>query len=237
MHIPLFLQEKSWYAVHSNLLRFITDELHHSGGTFSSAVVVWSKQHRTPIQQEMILGADHTKQRNITDALADAWFVYQSVRLAGVSCKALEWRFTRDGLEDIFLKLAPFIRKEHLHRILAHMQSCPRCRHNVVILLDGKYGARRFLCSNVDGYWKVEEFGVGVYTGCMANAGAGHFHCRACRPSTLKQMHLIPQSQVIGLTEVLNANTGETEVRYLVKCHDPDVPRHGYELGFDIVQF
>ena len=38
------------------------------------------------------------------------------------------------------------------------------------MVIDGKYGARRFVCCTLGGYKSVPEFDVEVCTGCMNNA-------------------------------------------------------------------
>ena len=216
-------QEKSWYAVHENLLRFISDELHHGGATFASATIIWSKQQSSKLQQSRILGDDLTKSSNTADALADAWYIYNARRLAGRRGRDLKWNFTPDGLEAMLLQLAPLVRESHLERIAQHIKECPRCGGALLVLLDGKYGAHRFICSNVEGYWFDDDLQAGVHTGCMSNAGAGHFFCKKCRPAKLNQQHLIPQTEVIGITEKLDVATGRNQVFYVVKCFDPDV--------------
>eukprot|EP00959_Pyramimonas_sp_CCMP1952_P058594 1223458-Pyramimonas_sp.AAC.1 len=67
--LPYFVvaQEMAWYAVDLQLLQFITDDLQHSGGTFTSAIHVWAKQHPGREQQNLILGdfmtqTDHTRE-------------------------------------------------------------------------------------------------------------------------------------------------------------------------------
>eukprot|EP00959_Pyramimonas_sp_CCMP1952_P056280 1175513-Pyramimonas_sp.AAC.1 len=74
---------RAWYAVDAKLLQFLTDELHHSGGTFNSAVLVWSEQHTEIAQRGLIPGEDLTLLRANGVRLEDAWYGHRAVRLAG----------------------------------------------------------------------------------------------------------------------------------------------------------
>ena len=216
-------REKSWYAVHRSLTDFITSEFHHSGGTFTSAVLVWSKQHREPKQQELILGPDLTQRGNTMERLADAWYIGSATRLAGTRGKSISWAFTTDGLEHALNEMAPHVRDAHLARVAEHVLRCPRCSGLVLLLVDGKHGARRFICCSLEGRTELLDLGVSVHTGCLRNAAAGHFYCRQCRPAKLAaaQSHLIPQTEVLGIVEAEgeHANSG---IRYLVRCVDPN---------------
>eukprot|EP00959_Pyramimonas_sp_CCMP1952_P144516 3025082-Pyramimonas_sp.AAC.1 len=65
-------REKAWYAVDLQLLQFITDDLHHSGGTFTSAIHVWAGKHPEQAQQNLILGEDMTQTCHTRVRLEDA---------------------------------------------------------------------------------------------------------------------------------------------------------------------
>ena len=172
----------------------------------------------------MIVGPDLTQRVNATKKLADAWYIRNAVRLAEQRGKDVVWTFSTDGLERALTEMAPYVREAHLARVAEHIHRCARCRGVVLLLLlDAKYGARRFVCFSLDGYTELAEFGVSVQTGCMRNAPAGHFYCRQCRPEKLAktQSHLIPQERVLGIVEA-EGDASEGTIRYMVRCRDPD---------------
>ena len=215
-------KEKAWYAVDLKLLRFITDELQFSGGTFSSSVLVWAKQHPGESQQNLILGKDLTQKAHTTSTLAAAWYVYNAVLLAGAAVSTLTWSFTEHGMEQTLQAVAPLLRREHLRRLVDHIRKCPRCAAKPVILLDGKQGAKRFVCAGLDGYQHFHDFNIKLHAGCSNNAPAGQHFCAKCRPAKMQQSHLIPQHSVLGIQE--SADAEGAKVQYLVQCQDPAAP-------------
>ena len=217
----LVMKEKAWYAV----------ELAHSGGTFESAVIVWSKMHPEAAQRALILGADMTRLRNTCQAVADAWYIYHTVRLAGPPGCDIRWAFTTDGMESALQQARPLLRASHLRKMQKHTQECPRCTGNFRVLMDGKHGARRFVCCGVEVYETVDEFGVDVYTGCQRNAPAGHYMCKSSRPSNDGEArHLIPQEKFLGL-EMPDGSGPTSSLKYRVRCFDPDRPSERFDVG------
>ena len=73
-------REYNVFAVEIALLKSITDQVCHSGATFTSAMKVWSGQHNEVWQTRLILGDDNTLGRRTRDALMQAWFVWQAIR-------------------------------------------------------------------------------------------------------------------------------------------------------------
>eukprot|EP00959_Pyramimonas_sp_CCMP1952_P403397 8452363-Pyramimonas_sp.AAC.1 len=82
-------REKAWHAVDAKLLQFLADELHHSGGTFNSAVLVWSEQRTELAQRGLIPGEDLTLLRASGVRLEDAWYAHHAARLAGGAASEL----------------------------------------------------------------------------------------------------------------------------------------------------
>ena len=181
---------------------------------------MWAKQHCEDVQPGLILGHDLTRARHTTDDVADAWYAYNALRLADGRGASLTRSFTTEGLERVLLELVPFIREAHLQRIATHIARCPCCQTMLLVLLDGKYGARRFLCCGLTGEREFKDFQVFLTTGCMTNAPTGHLYCKACRPTRLRQENLIPQDFVLGMAD--EVADGVSGVRYMVRCHDPD---------------
>ena len=222
-------REKAWYAVDAQLLQFLTDEIHHSGGTFNSAVLVWSEQHAEITQRCLIPGDDLTLLRTNGVRLEDAWYAHHAARLAGGAASEVKWSFTRRGLESTLLALVPAVRQAHVQRAAEHARECPRCAGELLVLLDGKYGARRFICGGLDGYASMGTLQMELYTGCLQNAPAGRFFCVQCQTARAGQRNLIPQTQILGVAPA-DAHSGEVSaLKYLVRCSDPDNPSEPFD--------
>ena len=68
-----------------------------------------------------------------------------------------------------------------------------------------------------------------LYTGCQRNAPTKQFFCKWCRPATIEQAHLIPQEKILGVAAPVSASSGDSALRYVVRCHDPDLPERPFE--------
>ena len=91
----------------------------------------------------------------------------------------------------------------------------------VWILLDGKQGARRFICAGLEGHRTFADLGVSIYTGCMNHAGPNDVFCKRCRPSSLLQSALIPQEKVLQVETCPSEDGLSVETWYLVRCKCP----------------
>ena len=100
-----------------------------------------------------------------------------------------------DGFEASLSQVLPHLRKQRLNKVAEHIHSCPICQQCVWILLDGKQGARRFICAGLEGHRTFADLGVSIYTGCMNHAGSNDVFCKRCRPSSLQQSALIAQEK------------------------------------------
>ena len=213
---------RSHYAVEVALLRKITADLVDSAGSFASAVVSWSKLHMEAEQQAAILGVDLTGGRHMREHLQMAWYAWQCIRRCGAGGAHIVWEFTDDGFERTLGAMAPCLRSAHLQSIAVHARECPQCSDCMLVLADGKHGARRFICAGLEGSVGYPDFGVELTTGCVERAPPGAFFCARCQPSKMKQSALIPQDKVVG-AELVDAPDGATkEIRYVVACKDPD---------------
>ena len=103
-----------------------------------------------------------------------------------------------------------------------HVRDCPRCKGLLLILVDGKHGARRLICANLDGVAVFKDFDVAMHTGCTNHAPPKGFYCRRCSPLLMKQEALITQNKVLAVSTVGDQNAGAMEVRYTVECVMPD---------------
>lgn len=213
---------RSWYAVDHQLIQHITAELLHGGSSFSAAVQVWASQHKEKVQHSIIHGEDYTRVDSTRESLEVAWFAWQVLWRGGAKVQQMDWTFTDDGFEEMMIKCRQPLREHNLKLIAKHVEKCPRCQQCLLILTDGKQGARRFICAGLEGKVAFEDFNVSLATGCLRHAHPKDFFCRFCRPKKLTQVSLIPQTSVVGV-ETLDAAAGmQSEMRYLVDCYDPD---------------
>ncbi|CAK0909816.1 unnamed protein product, partial [Prorocentrum cordatum] len=222
-------REKAWHAVDLQLMQFITDDLHHSGGTFTSAIHAWAGKHPEQAQQNLILGEDMTQTCHTRVRLEDAWYLHNAIRLAGAGAGGIGWSFAPDGIESGLTSIAACVRQAHLTRVAEHVRTCPTCVGKLVVLLDGKHGARRLICGGLEGYGPMQGLELELCTGCQRNAPTKQFFCKWCRPSTIEQAHVIPQEKILGIAAPGSASSGDSALRYVVRCHDPDLPERPFE--------
>lgn len=126
-----------------------------------------------------------------------------------------------DGFEASLSQVLPHLRKQRLNKVAEHIHSCPICQQCVWILLDGKQGARRFICAGLEGHRTFADLGVSIYTGCMNHAGPNDVFCKRCRPSSLLQSALIPQEKVLQVETCPSEDGLSVETWYLVRCKCP----------------
>ncbi|CAK0873892.1 unnamed protein product, partial [Prorocentrum cordatum] len=220
-------RDRAWYAVDAKLLQFLADELRRGGGTFNSAVLAWSEQRAEIAQRGLIPGEDLALLRANGVRLEDAWYGRHAVRLAGCAASDVKWSFTRCGLESTLLALAHAVRRAHLQRAVDRARGCPKCAGELLVLLDEKYGARRFICGGLDGYESMGTLQMELYTGCLQNAPAGRFFCAQCQTRRVGQNNLTPQTQILG---VAPAESREgSSLKYLVRCSDPGNPSESFD--------
>ena len=215
--VPRF---RSFYAVDVALLVKITNDLVYNGGSFSSALLSWSGQHKERAQQSLILGEDLTMANHVREDLQVAWYAWNGARRAGNAVQSLRWEFTADGFENTLRALVPLVRAEHLRTIAEHVKSCPRCAGYLLVLVDGKHGARRFICAGLCGSVKYVDFRMALLTGCTEHAPQKSHFCKKCRPEKMMQTALIPQEKVIGVEPVTAEDGFSQDLRYLVVCKD-----------------
>merc|ERR1712079_724094 len=90
----------------------------------------------------------------------------------------------------------------------------------LLILVDGKHGARRFICAGLDGSVCYKDFGVSLLTRCVSYAPPkSHFRGK-CKPTRMNQFALIPQLKVLGVEAVAGPDDIGQEIRYLVECKE-----------------
>ena len=68
-----------------------------------------------------------------------------------------------DGFEASLSQVLPHLRKQRLNKVAEHIHSCPICQQCVWILLDGKQGARRFICAGLESSNICRSRGVNLH--------------------------------------------------------------------------
>ena len=86
---------RSRFAVEVGLLQSLTDEIVHSGATFSGAVVRWIKQHPEREQAKRLLGPDMTLLERCRKRLEEAWYLWHSTRTGDEALDSITWRLTQ----------------------------------------------------------------------------------------------------------------------------------------------
>eukprot|EP00438_Fugacium_kawagutii_P006465 Skav206262 [mRNA] locus=scaffold265:166705:169001:- [translate_table: standard] len=87
---------RSYFAVEVGLLKSLTDEIVHSGATFSSAVLRWVKQHPEREQVKRLLGPDLTLLERCRRRLEEAWYLWHATRMGGAALGGITWRLTQE---------------------------------------------------------------------------------------------------------------------------------------------
>ena len=90
---------RSFFAVEIGLLHSITDEISHSGATFSSAVLRWVKQHPEEGQVRLLQGKDLTMLERCRKRLEGAWYLYHCSKLSCEALRGIQWRLTQENHE------------------------------------------------------------------------------------------------------------------------------------------
>jgi hypothetical protein len=211
---------RSYYAVEVQLLQQLGDTLDFCSGSMQSAVTVWARQHKEPLQQKLLFGEDRTMLGHIREDLAMAWYAWSTAKLTGNKLTNVKWNFS-NHFDDSLLEHGVHIRTEQLQKVAAHMKSCPRCLPHPFAVGDGKHGARRMICAGLDGKQSFPDLGVQFDTGCIRLAHAKHMHCSVCRKETDAVALIAGQQKVTG-TETMESEDGTTaETKYFVEATDP----------------
>ena len=196
-------KQRSWIGIDGAMLAFITAELLHNPSSFASILRVWSDMHPEHHQQHLILGEHGTLERNNTLRMEDLFLCYQATRLAEGRGSHIVWDFTsRSGLDKAFCEYAPILQENHFASVVAHMDDCPRCQKLVAIITDGKCGAKRRVCANMDRFTLLPNLQVALQTGCMQHAPSGRLYCAECSRKHTGDVAAAGQIRILGTTIV-----------------------------------
>ena len=172
---------QSWIGATLDLLDFVSSELLHMPAAFSSVFRVWQSCHLEPRQQELMIGDIGTLQRNNEQRLEDMWFAYQAVTLAEGLDSQVVWDFSNSKTFDLSLsEYQTLLRASHFSSVISHFASCARCQHMVALITDGKYGARRRVCANIDRFVAWPILKISLQSGCVNHAPSNELYCASC---------------------------------------------------------
>lgn len=220
-------RQQSWMGVDTALLGFVSAQLLHAGGGFSTVLRVWADLHRDDAQPRLILGENSQLERNQAQRLEDTWLIQRAVHLAGGADREIEWNF--QDLDATFTKYDEILRTQHFGRVLLHLPECPRCRQGIILVTDGKRGARRRVCANMDQFLEWPELKVALQTGCIEYADSRNVHCKRCRRRDIPAAEVrssvaaasVTQGQVRVLgTQVRMCPPDRVRLCYVVECVD-----------------
>ena len=108
----------------------------------------------------------------------------------------------------------PLLQAGHFSSVLSHFATCFRCHHMVALITDGKYGARRRVCANVEKFLSWPMLKIALQTGCDNTASSKVLYCKSCR----EQLSRLEQDQ-------LGADlSSQIAVLGLQKCSTGDGP-------------
>ena len=65
--------------------------------------------------------------------------------------------------------------------MIAHFESCVKCMRLIALITDGKFGARRRVCANVEKFVSWDHLKISLQTGCDNHASSTEMHCKSCR--------------------------------------------------------
>ena len=123
-----------------------------------------------------------TLHRNNVQRLEDMWFTYQAIVLAGGTDGDVVWDFsTPVGFDKSSTAYVPLLRAGHLSSVISHFASCRKCQRLVALITDGKFGARRRVCANVEKFIPWNMLKISLQTGCDNTASSKVLYCKACR--------------------------------------------------------
>ena len=213
---------RSWLAVDLKLLSFVNSQLLHQTASFQSVFRVWVDMHPESVQQDLLRGATGTLERNNTQRLADAWMTWSATTWADGSDGDVPWDFSSPESFDKTLSAYKDLLDDALfNSVVKHIPDCPRCGHLLALITDGKVGACRRVCSNLNKFLKIPQLGAVVHTGCDAHVDSNHLYCSGCDPASA------PAQDVGGV--------GARQIRVLEARACPDLANPGlrYKVEFD----
>lgn len=157
-------------------LKLLTGVLHHARGSFHAAGEIFA---------DMAGGKGSSSFDNAHKVMAVLWFAWALVRfLPWHETQKLDWTkywFGGQLVNDLWLLgLKPLVRKYFVLKwAIGHLADCKTCGKVFAIGLDGKRGAKRFLCACLEGPPRyVPEVDAWLQQGCPRAPAYGSLYCQ-----------------------------------------------------------
>ena len=128
--------------------------------------------HPEPWQQRLLRGDLGTQERHNTQRLEDGWMTWIATKWAGGRDPDIRWDFSSAE--------APVLNDTLFSSVVDHIPACPRCTHLLALMTDGKAGAGRRVCSNLNKFRLIPELQAMIHTGCERHADSYHLYCSSC---------------------------------------------------------
>lgn len=200
-------------------LRLVTGILHRARGSFAASADILASM----AGGDGVLAPEHLRQ-----SIAALWFPSRLFSfLEEKEVRGLDWtlyvkkkgpgRGGRGPGDDWLYELRPLIRKRFIWKwLLRHVPSCPSCRHCFGLGLDGKRGAKRFLCAAITGGGRAfyPEANAYLYRGCWRAPLHGGKFCALHEEEAESGDEDEPELQAIGHREAKDGT-----IEYLIKEH------------------
>jgi len=153
----------------------------HQQASFQSVFRVWQEMHPETLQQLLLNGGLGTLERNNTVRLEDAWFVWSATTWAEGCDADISWDFASpQEFDGTLLQYEPVLRERNFRAVVGHIPDCPRCQHMLALVSDGKAGASRRVCANMNKFKVMPELKVAIHTGCASHADSNNLYCEPC---------------------------------------------------------
>ena len=172
---------RSWLAIDMALLSVLDSQLLHQKASFQSMFRVWADMHPEPWQQRLLRGDLGTQERHNTQRLEDGWMTWSATKWAGGRDPHIRWDFSSAETFDLTLcSYKPVLDDTLFSSVVDHIPACPRCTHLLALITDGKAGAGRCVCSNLNKFRLIPELQAMIHTGCEEHADSYHLYCSSC---------------------------------------------------------
>jgi hypothetical protein len=201
------------------LLRMANSQFLHQKVCFQSVFRVWAEMPPQGLQQSRICGTWGTLERNNCQRLEDAWFAWSATCWSGGLDAEIVWDFSSpEEFDRTLLLYHPKLREALFQSVVVQIPACPRCQHMLALISDGKTGAARRVCSNLNKFKTITELAVVIHTGCEAHCDSTHLYCAPCGD----ELNAISANAgaLTNQRRVLDMRKGPPELQYMVEFED-----------------
>ena len=158
-------------------MRLVTGILLHARGSFRAA---WDTfMERAGCKPSDIPGSDNA--HKTIEALWFAWALANFIDREGLATVTWDafWNHGQSS-DEWLLSMLPAVRQKFVTKwAVLHVQECETCKYKFAIGLDGKRGAKRYLCAALNGSRRyIPEVDASVHIGCWRKPLQGGLYCK-----------------------------------------------------------